>query len=94
MMHIAVFIYAMTAGCPIFSTDCPSGPAEILENGKYGRLVPVGDSGALAQAIEATIDFPHDLQRLRARAADFSVSKAVDEYLEVFSKVAKERWKG
>ena len=42
--------------CPVVSTDCPSGPAEILENGQYGRLVPVGDPVAMAQAITSTLD--------------------------------------
>jgi glycosyltransferase involved in cell wall biosynthesis len=86
-----VLIEAMAAGCRVVSTDCPSGPAEILENGKYGRLVPVGDHGALAQAILATLDSPHDPQRLRTRAADFSVNKAVDDYLELLLRVSKER---
>jgi len=80
----------MAAGCRVVGTDCPSGPAEILENGTYGRLVPVGDHGALSQAIEASLDSPHDPQRLRTRAADFSVNKAVDDYLELFLRVAKE----
>lgn len=86
-----VLIEAMAAGCRIVSTDCPSGPAEILENGKYGGLVPVGDHVALAGAIETTLDSPHDPQRLRARAADFSVNRAVDDYLEVLSQVTKVR---
>ena len=86
-----VLIEAMAAGCRVVSTDCPSGPAEILENGKYGSLVPVGDHYALAEAIVTTLDAPHDPQRLRTRAAYFSVDKAVEEYLEVLSQVAKER---
>jgi glycosyltransferase involved in cell wall biosynthesis len=86
-----VLIEAMAAGCRIVSTDCPSGPAEILENGNYGRLVPVGDHAALARAITASLDFPHDPQKVRARAAEFSVDKAVDDYLAVLSRVTKER---
>ena len=39
------------AGTPVVSTDCPSGPAEILDQGKFGQLVPVKDSTALAHAI-------------------------------------------
>ena len=42
---------ALAAGAPVVSTNCPSGPAEILDNGKYGELVPVGDSQAMAEAI-------------------------------------------
>lgn len=46
-----VLIEAMAAGTPVVSTNCESGPAEILDNGKYGELVPVGDSQAIAEAI-------------------------------------------
>lgn len=46
-----VIVEAMTLGTPIVSTNCQSGPAEILDNGKYGWLVPVGDSKAMAEAI-------------------------------------------
>ncbi|MEW5860320.1 MAG: glycosyltransferase [Cyanobacteriota bacterium] len=46
-----VLIEAMAVGTPVVSTNCESGPEEILNNGKYGALVPVGDSKAIAQAI-------------------------------------------
>ena len=85
----SVLVEAMAAGCPIVSTDCPSGPAEILENGRYGKLVPIGDYTALAQAIIASLDSPPDPQSLRIRATDFSVDKTVDNYLEVLSSLTK-----
>jgi glycosyltransferase involved in cell wall biosynthesis len=44
-------IEALSLGKPIVATDCPSGPGEILAGGKYGRLVPAGNAGALAEAI-------------------------------------------
>jgi glycosyltransferase involved in cell wall biosynthesis len=77
----AVLIQAMACGCPVVSTDCPSGPAEILEGGRHGPLVPVGDPAALAEAIERTLSAPVDRERLRRRAEDFSVERAVDRYL-------------
>jgi len=76
-----VLIEAMACGCPVVSTDCPVGPAEILERGRYGRLAPVGDDAALADAISASLDAPADAAALRARAADFTVERAVDRYL-------------
>ena len=74
-------IEALACGCPVVSTDCPSGPSEILERGRFGPLVPVGDYVALAQAIEAVLDHPPPAEILRARAEFFSVDKAVDQYL-------------
>jgi glycosyltransferase involved in cell wall biosynthesis len=78
-----VLVEALACGCPVVSTDCPSGPAEILEGGRHGRLVPVGDDKALADAILATLDHPPDTQALQARAEVFSVDKAVARYLEL-----------
>jgi len=51
-----VLIEALCCGAPVVSTDCPSGPREILRNGKYGQLVPVGDSMAFAEATKAVLN--------------------------------------
>jgi glycosyltransferase involved in cell wall biosynthesis len=79
-----VLIEALAAGCPVVSTDCPSGPSEILDRGAYGPLVPSRDPQALAQAILAVLDTPPDRDRLLQRAALFSVDVAVEKYLVVF----------
>jgi glycosyltransferase involved in cell wall biosynthesis len=76
-------IEAMACGCPVVSTDCPSGPAEILEGGRYGELVPVGDDAALAAALLRALDAPPARAALRARAAQFSLEAAVERYLPV-----------
>jgi glycosyltransferase involved in cell wall biosynthesis len=79
-----VLIEAMYLGAPIVSSDCPSGPAEILENGKWGKLVPVGDSDALARAVVDVLRAPARDSAVR-RAGDFSVDKIVRDYAEVFA---------
>lgn len=78
-----VIVEALANGVPVVSTDCPSGPAEILSNGEFGTLVPVGDAQALALAIEGALAAPHDRERLRARARDFAPEKAAKAYLEL-----------
>lgn len=75
-----VLIQAMACGTPVVSTDCTCGPAEILEHGRWGRLVPVGDATALADALAATLDDPRP-PAVQERALDFSVERAVDGYL-------------
>jgi len=49
--HPLVLIEALVAGIPIISTDCSSGPNEILENGRFGTLVPVENAAALTEAM-------------------------------------------
>ena len=75
-----VIAEALACGCPVVSTDCPSGPAEILDGGRFGRLVPVGDAAAMADALEATLAEPPAPDVLRARAQVFSLARAVDRY--------------
>lgn len=78
-----VILEALASGIPVVSTDCKSGPSEILENGRYGRLSPVGDVEALAGNICAALDMPHDKESLRARAAAFHPSNIAGKYLEL-----------
>lgn len=78
----AVLIQAMACGCRVVSTDCPSGPREILEGGRWGELVPVGDDVALAEAIERCLDndSPPDVCE---RAGFFNEEKSVEAYLKI-----------
>ena len=78
-----VIIAALAVGTPVVSTDCPSGPREILCDGQFGRLVPVGDVAALAVAMVDSLAATHDTAALMARAQDFSIDKATDRYLEL-----------
>ena len=75
-----VLIEAMEAGVPVVSTDAPHGPREILADGRYGALVPVGDADALAAAMAEALDHPTDPALLKSRAADFTVERIGDAY--------------
>ncbi|MBN2386539.1 MAG: glycosyltransferase [Anaerolineales bacterium] len=78
-----VLTEALACGTQVVSTDCPGGPAEILANGKYGRLAPVGDPEALAGALAAALDNPLPPEALRQRAEDFSIEVITRRYLQV-----------
>ena len=80
-----VLVEAMATGTPVVATNCPSGPAEILENGKYGPLVPVGNAKRLAKSIVAVLEDRPDPEFLQSRANDFTVEKAFDKYLELIN---------
>lgn len=77
-----VLVEAMACSTPVVSTDCASGPAEILENGKWGRLVPVSDATAMCRAIIATLDEQGHPDVAR-RAEDFQAEKIIDQYMPV-----------
>jgi len=75
-----VLVEAMACKTPVVATDCESGPAEILEGGQYGRLVPVGNQDKLATAIRATLDDPPDARKLRRRTEDFHIDTICPAY--------------
>lgn len=78
-----VVIQALACGCPVVSTDCAGGVREILKEEDYGRMVPVGDQRAMADAIFETLDYPPDERYLRLRADDFHVDRIADDYVEL-----------
>ncbi|MBN2395653.1 MAG: glycosyltransferase [Candidatus Atribacteria bacterium] len=80
-----VLVEAMACGTPVVSTDCPSGPSEIIEKGKYGKLVPINDINSLAEAILETLDHPLDKMLLQKRAKYFSVEKSVKKYQDLLN---------
>lgn len=74
---------ALALGIPVVSTDCDSGPREILQDGKYGRLVPVNDIEKLAEAIIRTLSNPLPSEILRESVAEYTVEKAARAYVDV-----------
>ena len=80
-----VLAEALALGLPVVSTDCPSGPAEILEGGKWGRLLPVGNHEALANAILEALNDERD--KGVERAKEFSLDGIVDKYIDLLNEV-------
>jgi glycosyltransferase involved in cell wall biosynthesis len=78
-----VLIEAMQLGLTIVSTDCPSGPREILDGGKFGRLAPCGDPDALARALDDALQNPSPPGLVQRRAEELSGPHAIDEHLEL-----------
>ncbi len=75
-------VEALAVGTPVVATDCPSGPREVLADGCYGRLVPVGDGRALAEAMVKTLDDPLPRPLLQQAARRFEIEAATSAYLQ------------
>jgi glycosyltransferase involved in cell wall biosynthesis len=86
-----VLIEALGAGVPVVSTDCPSGPREILQGGRLGPLTPVGDAAALAEAMAHTLAQPLDAATLRQGADPFFADRVAQQYLRVMGLVESDQ---
>lgn len=83
-----VLLEAMACGTPVVSTDAPHGPTEILNGGQWGKLVPVEDTQALAQAILEVLDGDVISEaELRRRAEDFSEHRAAEAHEKLFERL-------
>lgn len=76
-----VLIEALALGTPVVATDCPSGPKEILQSGKYGKLVNVGDVDGIAAAIIAQLENPDHYDKMDL--APFESEYAISRYLDI-----------
>lgn len=80
-------IEALACGTPVVSTDCPYGPSEILQGGRYGALTPVGDPAALAAAIVAALNAVPDRRALMARGLHYAAARAAERFLEIIAEL-------
>ena len=89
-----VLVEAMACGLPVVSTDCVAGPAEILQNGECGILVPVGDEDSLAKGILSILTNPQLREQLVSaaalRVADFGAAQVVASYERLFREVCND----
>lgn len=83
-----VLVEAMLAGCTPVATDCQTGPREVLKDGHYGYLVPVGDPAAMADGIECALDRPIDPQLLVEATLPFKEEAVLERHLQVLGLAA------
>ncbi|MEW8278733.1 MAG: glycosyltransferase [Candidatus Thiodiazotropha sp.] len=74
---------AMALGTPVVSTDCPSGPSELLDGGRIAPLVPAGDWQALSKAMQRMLDQPPDPALLRESVQEYNAQQSAAHYLEI-----------
>lgn len=84
-----VLTEALALGVPSVATDCPSGPREILQEGRFGPLVPVGDSLQLGEAMLATLFQPHTPAYLRQAVTEYDAAYSAHRYLQLLGLVPK-----
>lgn len=86
-----VIVEAMSVGCPVLSTDCPHGPAEIIDSPEVGVLVPVGDDEAMAREIGELIDNPRKLASMAAagfeNAKRFAPQVITRQYVDLLTEI-------
>jgi len=80
-----VLIEALACGTPCAATRCPSGPREILQDGRYGPLVPIGDDAALAAALAQLLERPLPRETLQQAARPYEIEASTDAYLRAFA---------
>jgi glycosyltransferase involved in cell wall biosynthesis len=78
-----VLVEAMMCGCTPVSTDCPTGPREVLEGGKYGYLVPMNDPVAMAEAIVKALDFPIAENLLSEAIKPFAEQTVIQRHFDI-----------
>jgi glycosyltransferase involved in cell wall biosynthesis len=78
-----VLAEALALGVPVVSTNCPYGPSEILQHGKFGPLVQVGDARAFAQGMLSTMANPLEAKQLQSAAVPYTVRNCAHNYLSL-----------
>ncbi len=78
-----VLVEAMALGKTVVSSNCPSGPAEILQNGALGYLCPVQDPPALATTILKAVNSPLDAALLKTASQQYTIHEIVKQYIEI-----------
>lgn len=89
-----VLVEALCLGLPVVATDCPSGPGELLEQGRYGALTPVGHAAALADALQRVLSRPPDKTAREAgqrRAEDFAPARTVASWQSLLEEAAGQK---